>query len=83
MISPVWYSKGSVSITIDARPLLQSGGHPLEQVFRESENLGPGEMLELITPFLPAPLIEKMGARGFECWTKEDQGIFYNYFHKG
>lgn len=83
MISPVWYSKGSVSITIDARPLLQSGGHPLEQVFRESENLEPGEMLELITPFLPAPLIEKMGARGFECWTKEDQGIFYNYFHKG
>lgn len=81
--SPVWIINRKTSICIDARPIIQSGGHPLEQVFKESTRLEPGDILELITPFLPVPLIEKMEARGFDCWTKEEEGSFFTYFHKG
>ncbi len=80
--APAWISTGKTRISIDARPIIQSGGHPLEEVFKESALLGSNEMIELITPFLPVPLIEKMKARGFECWSKQEEGTFFSYFYK-
>jgi len=50
---------------LDVRPLIASGGSPLEKIVAAATTLGPGESLLLITPFLPSPLIEKLQSEGF------------------
>ena len=70
-------------ITLDARPLLAQGIHPLEQVMKEASGLKAGEVYEVITPFPPAPMIEKMQAAGFETRSETDaDGLFHTYFTK-
>jgi len=70
-------------IILDARPLLARGGHPLDQVIREAEALNPGEIFEIITPFPPAPMIEKMQELGYKCKSeRSDDGLFHTYFER-
>jgi uncharacterized protein len=70
-------------ITLDARPLLAQGIHPLEQVMQQAGKMNPGEIFEIITPFPPSPMIEKMQAAGFESSSEQDSdGLFHTYFKK-
>ena len=81
MQQPNWLDKANIKITLDARPILASGEHPIERVMREAESLNPGEIYEIITPFLPMPMIEKLNAKGFEDFTEEDDiGLFHSFF---
>lgn len=57
--------------TLDARPLLEEGIHPLGQVLAEVEHLEGDQVYELVTPFLPLPLIEKVKEKGFAAKSKE------------
>jgi hypothetical protein len=83
MNTPDWLIRENVKISLDARPLLAQGIHPLEQVQQEGATLMPGEIFEIITPFPPAPMIEKMTEAGFETWSEKgpDQQ-FYSFFKK-
>ena len=81
MEKPGWLRPEKIKISLDARPILASGEHPLERVLNETGALLPGEIYELITPFPPMPMIDKLNALGFECHTEPDpQGLFRNYF---
>ncbi len=71
METPKWLQKDKIKIILDARPLLASGEHPLERVLRETGELLPSEIYEIVTPFIPAPMIEKVTARGFEAFVKQ------------
>jgi len=52
--------------SFDARPMIETGGHPMNLVLEKAERLNPGEIFELVTPFLPAPLIEILQAKGYK-----------------
>ncbi|MEI7726144.1 MAG: DUF2249 domain-containing protein [Bacteroidota bacterium] len=81
MNTPEWVKKENIKITLDARPLLAQGIHPLEQVQQECAALQPGEIFEIITPFPPAPMIEKMAAAGFETYSESGgDGMFHTFF---
>jgi len=42
-----------------------------------------GDIYELTTPFLPAPLIEKVVSMGYDKWTKQESSeLFCTYFYK-
>jgi uncharacterized protein (DUF2249 family) len=83
MTAPDWLKKDKVKISLDARPLLAQGIHPLERVQQECTALQPGEIFEIITPFPPAPMIEKMAAGGFETHSESGaDGMFHSYFKK-
>ncbi|MFH1297518.1 MAG: hypothetical protein ABIJ04_09630 [Bacteroidota bacterium] len=82
MERPDWLVEANIVITLDARPLLDSGEHPLDRVLRETRNLNSGEIYEIITPFPPAPMIEKMEAAGFNTFSEQVEGIYHSYFHK-
>ena len=56
----------------DVRPLLKRGGEPLPEILQRLEALKPGAGLIVIAPFLPSPLIELVGGRGFA--TKIERG---------
>ncbi|MCU0370573.1 MAG: DUF1858 domain-containing protein [Bacteroidales bacterium] len=80
---PSWMKPDKIVKRLDARPIIEEGGHPLGEVLTGVGDLQPGEIYELITPFLPAPLIERVVAQGFDNWSeKKGEDHFINYFLK-
>lgn len=77
---PLWFKTGTIVKSIDARPMLERGEYPMGLVLQEVERLQEGEILELITGFVPAPLVEKFEAKGFQSWTLQRGNEFKNYF---
>jgi len=78
-----WFDKSRIKITLDASPLLAQGIHPLERVLKETNTLLAGEIYEIITPFPPSPMIEKMSAAGFVAHSESlEDGMFHTYFLK-
>ncbi len=68
---PVWFKTGTIVKRIDARPMLERGEHPLGLVTTEVKDLEPGQILELTTPFYPAPLVDKIVEKGYMFWGLE------------
>ena len=65
----------------DVRPLLKRGGEPLPEILQRLEALKPGAGLIVIAPFLPSPLIELVGGRGFATKIERgDAGTWIVYF---
>ncbi len=63
--------------------MIAAGGHPLTQVMQDLKEWKSGDIYELTTPFLPAPLLDKVKDKGFQVWSEEKPiGKFKNYFHK-
>ena len=77
--APAWLDKQGIVKTFDARSLIAGGGHPLEAVLSELKDLKAGEVFELLTPFLPAPLLDIVRKKGYEVWTDSRDGVFRNY----
>ena len=78
---PDWVVEPSKSL--DARQMIEGGGHPLEAVMRDLAALPAGGVYELVTPFVPAPLIDVALGRGFEAWSAPPEaGVFRTYFRR-
>jgi uncharacterized protein (DUF2249 family) len=56
----------------DVRDLHRRGVEPFPEIRSRVDTLGPGEGLIVIAPFLPSPLVEKLGGEGFA--TKIERG---------
>lgn len=80
---PEWFSTEKIAQSNDARESIASGGHPVSQVMADLQGFGEDQIYELVTPFLPAPLLDKVRDMGFQCWTKkENDSLFRSYFIK-
>lgn len=67
----------------DATLDIEAGNHPLGKVMGDIQKLGDDECYLLITPFLPAPLIQKVEEKGFKVSTENDSdGSSKNYIWK-
>jgi hypothetical protein len=80
--APGWINNSVKTIFYDARTDLQNGIHPLGKVMREINLLEKKQVYILITPFVPAPLIEKIKEKGFEIWTEDLNGEVKTYIRK-
>jgi uncharacterized protein (DUF2249 family) len=82
-IKPDWYAAEAITATLDAREMLQAGAHPLADVLSKTSKMQSGEIFELITPFVPMPLIEKVTQTGLKAYVSEDEGgVVHSYFFK-
>lgn len=80
---PDWFDESGIVKKLDARDLLERGEHPVGQVLTEIQEFEKGQIYELITPFLPAPLIDRVKESGFKTWSFEDQNnVTKSYFIK-
>jgi hypothetical protein len=80
---PDWFSRDKIAKTFDARPMLESGQHPISIVMKDLDALPDGAIYELITPFLPAPLLDMAKQKGFECWSvNESDELVKSYLTK-
>jgi hypothetical protein len=59
---------------LDVRPLLNAGQEPLSEIRRHLGLLKADEGLIVIAPFLPSPLIERLGAEGFASKIERGEG---------
>ncbi|HEX2855349.1 MAG TPA: DUF2249 domain-containing protein [Opitutaceae bacterium] len=60
-------AKPRTSRTLDVRTMIAHGEEPFARIMQAVAALGAAEDLVLITPFLPAPLIEKLHSEGFRA----------------
>lgn len=75
--------QGNPVITYDAREDLERGVHPVARVMGDLNKLNPGETYLLITPFTPAPLIDKAKDKGFKSTSRKISDDKYEtYFSK-
>jgi hypothetical protein len=68
---PDWVDPKRVVVTVDEREDTRDNEMPLNRVIREATRLKDGDVLELITTFLPAPGIDRLKAKGFAVWPVE------------
>ncbi len=58
----------------DVRPILARGIEPFGEIRRRVDALQTGEGLAVTAPFLPSPLIEKLGSEGFATRVEQAAG---------
>ncbi|MBK8164729.1 MAG: DUF1858 domain-containing protein [bacterium] len=66
---PAWVDGADVVSKQDLRPEIEAGEHPLPLVIAAVRELQPGQAHLLVTPFVPAPLIDRITGDGFQAWT--------------
>jgi hypothetical protein len=62
---PAWAAEGAATRTRDARAAIAAGEHPLPAVMADLAALPPGGVYQLVTPFVPAPLVDLARGKGF------------------
>lgn len=79
-IIPDWFSDGNVTDTLDVRPMLDAGEHPVHEVIERLKSLEPEQILKIEAPFVPLPLIEKAQSLGYTHFVdqyREDLVLIY------
>lgn len=67
--------------TLDVRTLLARGLEPFPEIRKRADALKANEGLTVIAPFLPSPLIERLGAEGFRSRVEhQPDGAWATHF---
>jgi len=69
---PEWFSASRIVASIDEMAS-DPDKMPVVTLLQRAAKLQPGEMLELITTFLPAPGIDILKNKGLRVWSMEDE----------
>jgi hypothetical protein len=80
---PDWFSADKVAVSVNESEIDNPNEMTLNAILKEARNVEKGNIIELITTFLPAPGIDLLKSKGFLVWTKkEDGGLIKSYFLK-
>lgn len=77
---PVWFAGGKVVRTIDIREMLNKGEQPVHEVLAAVRGLRQQEILEVIAPFIPAPLIDRSISLEYKHWLEKKNETEYRVF---
>ncbi len=58
----------------DVRVMLARGVEPFPEIHQRVQALQPDEGLIVVAPFLPSPLVEKLGGEGFASKVERGSG---------
>ena len=58
----------------DVRKLIRQGAEPFPEIHRRVNQLKLGKGLVVIAPFLPSPLIDRLGGEGFKSKVERGSG---------
>ncbi len=80
---PDWFIADRISLSINEETVEDKDKMTLVTILQEARNVKKGEIIELITTFLPAPGIDRMKSKGYSVWTvKEEDDLIKSYFLK-
>ena len=80
---PDWYSPDKITVSVDEGKLEDKDRMTLVTILEKAKNVKKGEIIELVTTFLPAPGIDILKSKGYSVWTlKEGDDLIKSYFLK-
>jgi len=80
---PDWFTLEKVVETLDARSMIDNGEQPISIVLGRLKKLMPGTTYELIAPFAPAPLIDKVDQQKYAVYINEEKNeLVRTYFYR-
>ncbi len=80
---PGWFNKEKVKARFDASPLINSGQNPMQEVLKNLDGIDQEDIFLLITPFLPAPIIELISKKGYAHYCLNiDAEVYHTYFYR-
>lgn len=83
IVKPQWFNDSQVVNTIDIRDMLHAGEQPVHEVLSTIKKLNDGEILKVIAPFIPAPLIDKSLSLNYRHWLdKKHEEEYWVYLSK-
>lgn len=78
---PEWFGEMNITIRFDARPIIESGENPMQEIIRLSKVLQNNQIMELTAPFNPVPIMDLLKSRGFEVWYNNGKAYFMKQNH--
>lgn len=81
-VKPDWFDTSTLVETLDVRERLNQGEHPIHDVMSAIKKLKNNELLKVVAPFIPAPLIEKTLSLGYKHWLVEQNTEEYWIYFK-
>jgi hypothetical protein len=80
---PDWFSPDKVTLSLDEDKVEDKDRMTLVIILKEARNVKKGEIIELVTAFLPAPGIDILKSKGYSVWTRKDgPDLIRSYFLK-
>ncbi len=80
---PGWFNKEKVNIRFDATLLINAGQNPMQDVLKNLDKTSQDEIFLLITPFIPAPIIELISKKGYAHYCLNiDHEVFHTFFFR-
>jgi uncharacterized protein (DUF2249 family) len=80
-LRPGWFKKEAIVNTINIGEMLNRDEQPVHEVMAAIKKLNENEILEIIAPFIPAPLLDKTLSLNYKHWLdKKAEGDFRVYF---
>jgi hypothetical protein len=80
---PDWFSPDKVTLSLDEDKVEDKDRMTLVIILKEAKSVQKGEIIELITSFLPAPGIDILKSKGYSVWTRKDgPDLIRSYFLK-
>ena len=80
---PDWFSPDRISHSLAEDKVEDKDKMTLVVILKEAKSVKKGEIIELVTSFLPAPGIDILKSKGYSVWTKkEGNDLFKSYFLK-
>lgn len=78
---PDWFESSLVVETLDVREKLNQGEHPIHDVMSAIKLLKDNEIIKVVVPFIPAPMIEKTLSLDYKHWLcEQNTEEFWVYF---
>ncbi|HLN20686.1 MAG TPA: DUF1858 domain-containing protein [Bacteroidales bacterium] len=79
---PAWFDEKKIVSVYDATEVINSGESPMAEVLKRANGLNPGEILELRTPFIPAPILDMLKTKMFRVFSLQHGDVFTNYISR-
>lgn len=80
---PEWADERAATRTHDARAAIEAGEHPMPRVMADLAALGDADVYLLVTPFVPAPLVDLARGKGFaSCSVVAGDSLVRTFFRR-
>ena len=78
---PDWFSEEKIKVRFDATPIMNTGRNPMQEILKNLGEIDQEQIFLLITPFIPAPIIELIGKKGYAHYCRKlEEEVFYTFF---
>jgi len=81
-VLPDWFKPEKISKRFDAVEIINNGVSPMNDILALSGELKSDEILELKTPFVPAPIIDVLKTKGYTVFCLCREARFFSYISK-